>query len=383
MNRGALIISAVIIIFLSACGKNEVSYYNHEDEVHIAVGESAELRLKNAPAGKTEADYIWTITGDTAKLSPGTVTGVQTHPGKLSGKESVTAKLTYEGVDYIEVFTVVVEKELDSITLGYPSITMMVGDEMPITYTTEPDTLSNGQKVQFSFSDDKYAVISDEDVLKALSEGDFVLSAKTGGAEASCEVHIFDEPTDADEKLKYLNSWQDSFSECGVLNDVVFYERYKYPGFGILLSEIPKTSGTKGSGKYMVIWEWPVSVTESDSFTMPIMETEARCEFTAALPVELRPEKWSDAEFVIHVKQGEYLQQGSYEKGLKAMAAVVDISLETMDGEVISILDQVCGELPEKIAVGADVEAEAYYGSFPEESRVRHALEERLKNLAR
>ncbi|MBO6230855.1 MAG: hypothetical protein J6O50_09840 [Ruminiclostridium sp.] len=371
-------------LYLAACGKkNEVSYYYHEEEVHISVGESAEMKLKNLPAGKTAADYQWTITGDTANVSSGIVTGVQTHPSKLSGKETVTAKMTSNGVDYTEVFMVVVEKNVDAINLKYPSITLLVGDEMPIKYTTEPETLSYDQKVLFTLSDENTAEISGDDVLKALSAGNTVLTAKTGGIETSCEVHIFDEPKTADEKLQYINSWQDSFSEVGELNDTVTYEREKYPGISIPFSDIPKTSGTKGSGKYIVVWEWTYTTTGVNSYTKPVVETTATCEFTAALPKNVRPVKWSDAEFMIHIKQGEYIQQGTYEKGIKAMLPVVDITLENMDGDVIETLGQIYGELPDKIALSTDVDPvpEAFYGSFPEESKVRNALSEMLKNL--
>ena len=227
----AIFLTVTAVVFIAACGKqNEVSYNYHEDEIHISVGESAELKLKNLPDGKTAADYQWTITGDTATVSEGIVTGVQTHPSKLSGKETVTAKMTYGGIDYIEVFTVVVEKSVDAIVLKYPSITLLVGDEMSIEYATEPEILSNGQKVKFSLSDENTAEISGDDLLKALSAGNTVLTAKTGGTETSCEVHIFDEPKTADEKLKYINSWQDSFSEVGILNDAVNYDRKKYSG---------------------------------------------------------------------------------------------------------------------------------------------------------
>ena len=374
----AFFLTVTAVLYIAACGnKNEVSYYYHEDEVHISVGESAELKLKNLPDGKTVADYQWTITSDTATVSEGIVTGVQTHPGKLSGKETVTAKMTSDGVDYIEVYTVVVEKNVDAIDMKYPSITLLVGDEMPIKYTTEPETLSNGQKVRFTISDDKTAVVSGDDILKALSAGNTVLT------ETSCEVHIFDEPKTADDKLQYINSWQDSFSEVGLLNDAVYYDREKYPGVSIPFSEIPKTSGTKGSGKYIVVWEWTYTATVTNSYTKPIIETTAACELTAALPKNVRPEKWSDAEFIIHIRQGEYIQQGTYEKGIKAMMPVVDITLETMDGEVIETLDQIYGELPGKIALSDDADPvpEAFYGSFPSESSVRSALSERLKKL--
>lgn len=380
----AVFLSLTAALYLAACGKkNEVSYYYHEEEVHISVGESAEMKLKNLPAGKTAADYQWTITGDTANVSSGIVTGVQTHPSKLSGKETVTAKMTSNGVDYTEVFMVVVEKNVDAINLKYPSITLLVGDEMPIKYTTEPETLSYDQKVLFTLSDENTAEISGDDVLKALSAGNTVLTAKTGGIETSCEVHIFDEPKTADEKLQYINSWQDSFSEVGELNDTVTYEREKYPGISIPFSDIPKTSGTKGSGKYIVVWEWTYTTTGVNSYTKPVVETTATCEFTAALPKNVRPVKWSDAEFMIHIKQGEYIQQGTYEKGIKAMLPVVDITLENMDGDVIETLGQIYGELPDKIALSTDVDPvpEAFYGSFPEESKVRNALSEMLKNL--
>ncbi len=380
----AVFLTVTAVLYIAACGKgNEVSYFYHEDEVHISVGESAELKLKNLPAGKTAADYQWTVTGDTAKVADGAVTGVRTHPSKLSGKETVTAKMSFDGMDYIEVFTVVVEKNVDAIKMKYPSITLLVGDELPIRYTTEPETLSNGQKVQFAVSDDKTAEVSGDNVLKALSAGNTVLTAKSGGAETSCEVHIFNEPKTADDKLQYINSWQDSFSEAGVLNDAVSSDRDKYPGVSVPYSEIPKTSGTKGSGKYIVVWEWTYTTTGVNSYTKPITETKATCELTAALPKNVRPGKWSDAEFMIRVKQGEYIQQGTYENGIKAMMPVVDITLETMDGEIIGTLDQIYGELPGKIALstGAEPVPEAFYGSFPTESTVRSALSERLRKL--
>ena len=74
-----LILSVLASGFLSACNKHEETVYVYlEEPVYISVGESAVLELDNMPDGKTAADFTWTITGDTAEISNGIVTGILT-----------------------------------------------------------------------------------------------------------------------------------------------------------------------------------------------------------------------------------------------------------------------------------------------------------------
>ena len=78
---------------ITSCTKQkETVYVYHEEPVYISVGESAAFPLENIPEGKTAADFTWTITGDTAEIHDGIVTGIQTHPSYLSGKETASAE---------------------------------------------------------------------------------------------------------------------------------------------------------------------------------------------------------------------------------------------------------------------------------------------------
>ena len=108
---------------ITSCTKQkETVYVYHEEPVYISVGESAAFPLENIPEGKTAADFTWTITGDTAEIHDGIVTGIQTHPSYLSGKETASAELIVGNKRYSEVFNVVVEKNIESIQLNYPSL---------------------------------------------------------------------------------------------------------------------------------------------------------------------------------------------------------------------------------------------------------------------
>ena len=387
----AVIIMAVLIAsMLTACSgkQQEVSYIYHEEPVYISVGESAELVLENVPEGKTAADFTWEITGDTAEVSEGIVTGVQTHPSKLSGEETVRAELVTPEIKYVEVFDVVVEKSVESITLKYNSITLLIGDEIPLSYNTEPKELSNGQRVIFELSDD-IAEITEDNVnhnkqIKAVRAGSAVLTVSTGGKTITCDVNVFDEPVSADEKLRYLCSWQDSYAGVGEFKNIESYGRYNHSGVDVMLSEIPVLKGTEGSGKYMVIWQCPKSSTYSEGFEEPNRDIEGECNYTAALPPEVRPETWDEVEYIIRVKEGDCIQVGTYEGGVKAMKRVVEITKETTDGEVLEVIDsRQGGQLPDSIMVDekADPKPEAYYGKLPDMEKVKATLSEILKGL--
>ena len=176
---------------ITSCTKQkETVYVYHEEPVYISVGESAAFPLENIPEGKTAADFTWTITGDTAEIHDGIVTGIQTHPSYLSGKETASAELIVGNKRYSEVFNVVVEKNIESIQLNYPSYTLLKGEKITITYNTEPKTLSKGQRVVWEITDEEIAELTEVSdpnkhfVLKALNPGSTELVIKTGGAEA-------------------------------------------------------------------------------------------------------------------------------------------------------------------------------------------------------
>ena len=366
---------------ITSCTKQkETVYVYHEEPVYISVGESAAFPLENIPEGKTAADFTWTITGDTAEIHDGIVTGIQTHPSYLSGKETANAELIVGNKRYSEVFNVVVEKNIESIQLNYPSYTLLKGEEITITYKTDPKTLSKGQRVVWDITDEEIAELTEVSdpnkrlVLKALNPGSTELVIKTGGAEASSKVYVFDEPSTANEKLRYLCARQDSFSEAGELNGSI--NEIEIP-----VSEIPQL-GTNGSGKYMVIWECDYNKLPGSSYTEFDWNTKEDCSYTAALPLEIRPDTWEEVEYIIRVK-ADYMQVGTYESGIRAMLNVVKITKESIDGEVIEELDQIQGDIPNEIYIDKSMtpSPEAYYGSLPDKSRAEASLSAILKEL--
>ena len=98
--------------------------------------------------------------------------------------------------------------------------------------------------------------------------------------------------------------------------------------------------------------------------------------------MELRPEKWSDVEFIVCVREGKPIQQGLYEGGVRAMERVVDITLETTDGEILETLRHVYGELPEKIYVKeSEPLPEVYFSSAPLRDKAESYLTSIIKGL--
>ena len=387
-------LAVMAAILLSSCGKpKETSYLYHEEPVYVSVGESAQLILGKAPEGKTASDYSWSITGRSAEVSDGVVTGVETYPSPLAGQETVSAEMTLGNVQYTEVFTVVVEKTVDTIAMKYPSLTLLVGDELLVRYTTDPETLSKGQRVVLSLTDESLAELTQsvrvagapirEDRITALVAGDAVLTVQTGGAEASCDVYVFERPEGADEKLRYLNSWQDSYAGEGELIEAIGRDRDQKPGVEILFSEIPEMTGSEGSGKYMVVWEWQGGNATENTYSWAASNGDGVCNYTAALPKDKRPDRWDEVEYIIRVKEGEPIQTGTYERGIRAMTRVVDITLEKPDGEVIELLKQKQGKLPNEIYLDTknNPNAEAFYGSLPEIKHVRAMLSEIINTL--
>lgn len=374
------ILSLCLLIMTSCAKEKETVYVYHEDPVYISVGESAALPLENIPEGKTAADFTWKITSDTAEIHDGIVTGIQTHPSALSGEETASAELIVGNKRYYEVFQVVVEKDIESIQIKYPSYTLLKGEEITVTYKTDPETLSSGQRVVWAVADEEIAELTEVSdpntrfVLKALNPGSTELVIKTGGTEASSKVYVFDEPSTANEKLRYLCAWQDSFSEAGELSGRV-------NGIEILVSEIPQL-GTNGSGKYMVIWDCDYNRLPGNSYTECDWNTREDCSFTAALPLEVRPETWEEVEYIIRVK-AEYMQVGTYESGIRAMLNVVRISKESIGGEVIEEFGQIQGDIPDEIYIDKSMtpSPEAYYGSLPDKGRVEAKLSAILKEL--
>ena len=132
----------------------------------------------------------------------------------------------------------------------------------------------------------------------------------------------------------------------------------------------------------MVIWECDYNKLPGSSYTEFDWNTKEDCSYTAALPLEVRPETWEEVEYIIRVK-ADYMQVGTYESGIRAMLNVVKITKESIDGEVIEELDQIQGDIPNEIYIDKSMtpSPEAYYGSLPDKSRVEASLSAILKEL--
>ncbi len=399
-KTGCVILATILLTALCGCGQQQkVSYIRHEEPVYLGVGEHAVLELDNIPEGKTAEDFNWSALNDIAEVTGGVVTGVQTHPSYLSGTTSVTAELNYKGTTYREYFTVVVEKTAEKIEFKYPSITMLRDDVIYLSYETEPETLSKGQRVIWNVKNEEIVELADgsspvngmassNKKVKAASAGTTEITVQTRGAEDICTVKVFDIPETADEKLAYLCSWQDSYESVGELrHSSAQSDRTKSSGVTILFSELPEDFGMKKAGKYMVIWDYESNSGNEtakallDGNRLPYSE-KAFCDYTAAIPLELRPEKWSDVEFIVCVREGKPIQQGLYEGGVRAMERVVDITLETTDGEILETLRHVYGELPGKIYVKeSEPLPEVYFSSAPLRDKAESYLTSIIKGL--
>ncbi len=377
--------------FAAGCRKPvPVSSTVHEEPVYLSVGESARLELSNIPEGKTAENYTWSMYGgmqDSLELRSGTVTALRTYPSPLWGTMTVEAELKHSGTVYRERFTVVIEKDVEQILFKYPSLTLLTGDHLSFGYvTTVPETLSNGQRIEYTA--DPGIIEAESAKITALESGEAVFTVRTGGCEASCPVRVFDPPGTAQEKLAYLSSWQDSYAEPGqIIPPKEHKQRMENPGVSVPVSELPPELGSAPEGKYMVVWDYPDCspnslVYSEENVRWPDQAEEAFCGYTAALPEELRPERWEQVEYVIRVCRAEPKQWCMYEEGVRGIMLPSEIRLETVGGELIEILDTVQGKVPDKVGIPKNGPAPYAVLLGPASvSRTESALSEVLKQL--
>ena len=153
-------------------------------EVSIYPAETAQLTATVLPDNADDKTVTWT-TSDPAIATVsenGLVTAV------AEGQATITAKAgAIEATCQVTVLHVVINVE--SVTLDKTELTMVLEQEVTLVATVNPAN-ADEKTVTWSTSDPAVATVSQTGVVKAVGEGNAVITAACGGKEATCAVSV-------------------------------------------------------------------------------------------------------------------------------------------------------------------------------------------------
>ena len=113
--------------------------------------------------------------------------------GRVTAVAEGTATITASAGDKSASCEVVVKKKIipaQSITLNESSLLLLIGEEVQLTATVEPENASD-KTVSWTSSSAGIASVEDG-LVRAMSAGATVITAETGGVTASCEIKVLD-----------------------------------------------------------------------------------------------------------------------------------------------------------------------------------------------
>ena len=151
--------------------------------ISMVEDESTVLTATVKPDNATDKTVTWS-SSDTgiATVKDGRVTSIK------EGKATITAKAG----DKEATCEIIVSKriiEVTSITLNYPDLSLVKGDEQVLVATVEPDNATD-KTVTWSSSNAQVASVDKEGKVKALKSGTATITAKAGEKTANCEVTV-------------------------------------------------------------------------------------------------------------------------------------------------------------------------------------------------
>lgn len=161
----------------------------NKKEINIEVGETFKLVLKNAKAKKVQ---WFSHNKKVATVSDGTVKGLQ------GGDTYITAK--YKNKEYLCQVYVIDNK----IELNETEVDLDVNNSFQLVLKN-----ADAKNVKWSSEDEEVATVSSNGIVKGISDGLIVITAKYKGKKYKCEVNVTDWYNEDDEYEEDDEDWDD------------------------------------------------------------------------------------------------------------------------------------------------------------------------------
>lgn len=170
-----------------------------ESELNMEVGDELHLYADYEPENSTEAVTWKSSNPSVASIKHGSILSAVA-PGDAvvtatSSKSGLTASCK---VTVKEKFTAVT-----SVRLDYHEYTMDAGSTLQLKASVKPDNATH-QDVQWSSSVPKVATVDESGLVRALTEGDAVITATVDGKSDQCQLHVRIAPVSAEFKYPEL-----------------------------------------------------------------------------------------------------------------------------------------------------------------------------------
>ena len=173
-------------------------------EATIKVGETTTLRATVKPENATNKNVTWnSLDEEVATIENGVVTG------KKEGKTTVTVE-TDDGnhiancnIEVIKSTSEPTKVDVTGVTLNKKTFSLEVGDTGNLVATIEPKNATQKQ-VKWESSNEKIATITENGIIKAISEGKTTIKVTTvdGNFSAICELTVTKKKNTADDIYK-------------------------------------------------------------------------------------------------------------------------------------------------------------------------------------
>ena len=148
-----------------------------QEEASVAVGESIELKATVDPA---DAAVTWSSDKeDVATVENGIVTAVA----------AGTATITATAGEKTATCNITVTVPVDGITINFKKITVEKGDEFSVGYKISPEDATD-KTVTWTSSDEEVVTVDGDGNVKALADGEAIITAKAGTKEATCTINV-------------------------------------------------------------------------------------------------------------------------------------------------------------------------------------------------
>ena len=150
------------------------------------IGETCVLRATVSPSDATDKSLSWISSN--ANVASVTQDGKVTAMG--NGEAVITVK-TNDG-EKIDECTISVKQTVTRLTLDKTSISLKENDVQPLTVTVTPDNAYD-KTVTWSSSDSSIAIVDENGIVKAISKGSTVITAKANDGSnvyATCKVTV-------------------------------------------------------------------------------------------------------------------------------------------------------------------------------------------------
>ncbi len=202
---------------LTGCEKDPVAVERvslDKTALTLTRGESGRLEATVFPDDAEDKTVVWSSSDEAVvTVDDGLVKAVAVGKATVTvraGRLSASCEVTVEGIP------------VTSVSLDRTECRLKPGERVTLVATVAPDD-ADDKTVVWSSSDEAVASVDDAGVVTALAEGDAVITALAGGAQASCTVHVAQEQPVVGDFFYSDGTWSAQLDETKEPIGIVFY----------------------------------------------------------------------------------------------------------------------------------------------------------------